>query len=56
MGVDLVTQAGVAGVLDLGIAGVIGWMVLKDRRRRVEETRRLAPGQVADEEATAPSF
>src|SRR5215831_12134943 len=29
IGLDLVAQAGTAGALDLGIAGVIGWMLFK---------------------------
>jgi len=55
IGLDLVAQAGVAGVLDLGIAGVIGWMLFKSRRRMLKGVPQQTTEQPADELAIASS-
>ena len=55
IGLDLVAQAGVAGVLDLGIAGVIGWMLFKSRRRMLKGVPQQTTEQPADEVAIASS-
>ena len=55
IGLDLVAQARTAGVLDLGIAAVIGWMVLKNRRRMVRGVPQQTTEQAADDTAIASS-
>ena len=55
VGMDLVAQAGIAGVLDLGIAAVIGWMLFKNRRRVVRGVPQQTTEQAADDTAIASS-
>ena len=55
IGLDLVAQAGVAGALDLGIAGVIGWMLFKNRRRMLKGVPQQTTKEPADEAAIASS-